>query len=412
MPRVVAAVLALFLLVLVAACSDDDDDGDATASAPSSTSQISAGPTTTVATSLVPGDDPAVVPDPLPSGRPGDLLAVRPRQTDVPAGARAWDVLYLSTGSDGGPVALSGVVLAPDGAAPAEGRPVLSWAHGTTGGADACAPSRGGLQIPYLADLLGAGYVVAATDFEGLGTPGPHPYLVGASEGRGVLDAARAAGHLEEAGAGSEVVVFGHSQGGHAALFAGELAAAYAPDLHLRGVVAGAPVGELSTLMGAASQISFGTGFLATLAFGYDAVYDDVDPAAVFTPAGLDLLPTVDQACLSAVSAAFLTRPLAELVRASPLQDPAWTQRLKENEPGAESVPAPVLVIQGGDDPIVPQATTDITVERLCGVGTDVVYRQYPGTDHAGVLVPAQPDVLAFVADRLHGAPDPAGCAA
>jgi pimeloyl-ACP methyl ester carboxylesterase len=404
--RVVASVLALAVLAL-SACSGDDD-GNPPAAADTSTPA-----STTAATTAVPGGDPGVVPDPLPAGQPGDLLAVRARQgADVPPGARAWDVLYLSTGMGGDPIAVSGVVLAPGGPAPPGGRPVLSWAHGTTGGADACAPSRAGLEIPYVDELLAAGYVVAATDFEGLGTPGPHPYLVGASEGRGVLDAARAAGRLEEAGAGSEVVLFGHSQGGHAALFAGELAPGYAPDLDLKGVVAGAPVGELSALMDAASGISFGVGFLATVAYGYDGVYDDVEPAAVFTPAGVDLLPTVDQGCLGEVVGAFASRPVAELVRASPLDDAAWSRRLKENEPGAAAVPAPVLVIQGGADPIVPPATTDITVERLCGAGTDVVYRQYPGTDHTGVLVPAAPDVLAFVADRVGGAPEPAGCAA
>ena len=90
-----------------------------------------------------------------------------------------------------------------------------------------------------------AGYVVAATDYEGLGTPGVHPYLVGESEGRGVLDAARAAKALAATDAGDQVLVFGHSQGGQAALFAGELAASYAPELTVLGVAAAAPAADV-----------------------------------------------------------------------------------------------------------------------------------------------------------------------
>ena len=104
--------------------------------------------------------------------------------------------------------------------------------------------------VPGLSDYLKAGFVVAATDYEGLGTPGIHPYLLGASEGRGVLDAARAARRLPGLHTSSTVMIYGHSQGGQAALFAGELAPTYAPDLHLAGVVAAAPATGLSTILG------------------------------------------------------------------------------------------------------------------------------------------------------------------
>ncbi|MDP8988286.1 MAG: lipase, partial [Actinomycetota bacterium] len=133
--------------------------------------------------------DVGSVPESPPGGEPGDLVALAARSTpEVPAGARAWDLLYLSEGGDGRSAAVGGVVYAPGGPPPDEGRPVLSWAHGTVGLADHCAPSRAGVFVPDLAELVHAGYVVAATDYEGLGTPGPHPYLVGASAGRSVLD--------------------------------------------------------------------------------------------------------------------------------------------------------------------------------------------------------------------------------
>ena len=120
---------------------------------------------------------------------------------------------------------------------------VVAWAHGTTGVARQCAPSLypAALRwIPGLANAIGRGYVVAATDYPGLGTVGVHPYLIGESEGRAVLDSVRAARHLDGAGANEHFAVWGHSQGGHAVLFAGALAPRYAPELRLAGVAAAA----------------------------------------------------------------------------------------------------------------------------------------------------------------------------
>ena len=99
---------------------------------------------------------------------------------------------------------------------------------------------RGASTIPGLQSFLQDGYVVA-TDYPGLGTQGPAPYLVGSSEARAVLDSVRAARQLPGANAGSHFIVWGHSQGGQAALFAGQLARSYAPELKLQGVAVAAP---------------------------------------------------------------------------------------------------------------------------------------------------------------------------
>ena len=125
-----------------------------------------------------------------PRARPGDIIRTEPLD-DLPEGVQGWRVLYRSTGMDGEPIAVSGGIFAPSGDAPAGGRPVVAWAHGTSGIVPACAPSiddaDGGLfaRIPSTADLVGAGYVVTATDYPGLGTPGLHPYLVGHERGLG-----------------------------------------------------------------------------------------------------------------------------------------------------------------------------------------------------------------------------------
>src|SRR3954462_13651966 len=150
-------------------------------------------------------------------------------------------LLYSSTSTAGRAVPVSGDVAVPKGKAPKGGWPVITWAHGTTGIADACAPSIIGTQASYDSPLLNkwlkAGYAVVRTDYEGLGTPGEHPYLIGVSEGRSVLDIARAARKLDKT-LSKKVLIAGHSQGGHAALWAASLAKKWTPELNLRGTVA------------------------------------------------------------------------------------------------------------------------------------------------------------------------------
>ena len=128
---------------------------------------------------------------------------------------------------------MSGTLAIPKGHAPKGGWPVISWAHGTTGVADACAPSRSGGSGPaLLGRWLKAGYAVVRTDYEGLGTPGEHPFLIGRSEGSSVLDAARAARKLDNRIC-KRFVIAGHSQGGQSALWAASMAPSYTSDLKL-----------------------------------------------------------------------------------------------------------------------------------------------------------------------------------
>src|ERR1700704_1691553 len=177
------------------------------------------------------------------AGAPGTL--VRQEVIDgAPLGATAYRVLYRSTGLDNKPILVSGVVIVPSGDPPPGGRPIVAWAHPTSGVVSRCAPSLAIFlfeQIQGLRSFVRDGYVVAATDYPGLGTPGPHPYLVGTSEARAVIDSVRVAATLPGAGGGKKFVVWGHSQGGHAALFTGIIAKTYAPELSLLRVAAAGP---------------------------------------------------------------------------------------------------------------------------------------------------------------------------
>ena len=205
----------------------------------------------------------------------GALIQTQPLY-GAPDGAAAYRILYRSTGLSGEPIVVSGMVVIPQGDPPPGGRPIVAWAHPTTGVAPRCAPSLARVRfqmIQGLRDMVERGYVVTATDYPGLGTPQTHPYLVGDSEGRAVLDSVRAARTLPDAQAGSRFAVWGHSQGGQAALYTGLLAKGYAPDLQLVGVAAAAPATELSTLMRDDLGTSGGNNLTAMTLWSWARVY-------------------------------------------------------------------------------------------------------------------------------------------
>lgn len=347
----------------------------------------------------------------LKSGRPGELISATP--IIAPAGSRGWKVLYHSRAIDGRDIAVSGVVVAPTGKAPRGGRPVVSWAHGTHGLADSCAPSRAidvTYRIPGVRDFLKSGYVVAATDYEGLGTPGEHPYLVGPSEGRGVLDIARAAQQLPSADASANVLVYGHSQGGQAALFAGELAPSYAPELHVLGVTAVAPVTDAAAMLPTASQTPALLGYVVMAAVGLHAAYPSVDLSTVLSPETLADLSVVDRLCSDDVVDYFAQRTPSQVLVRSPVDVPVIAALLRRDRAGNTATMAPLFVIQGDRDLLVTQAETDQYVQRACAKGDSVLYRVYPGQDHVGARDVSVRDVESWMVDRLAGVTPPSNC--
>ncbi|HEY1178418.1 MAG TPA: lipase family protein, partial [Phytomonospora sp.] len=176
---------------------------------------------------------------------PGTLLRDRPlpRELWPDAAGAAHRVAYQGLGYDGGGRLVTGSVFVPAGRAPEGGWPVIGFAHGTTGLSDAAAPSRAGLprlERAHVSAWLAGGYAVAATDYEGLATPGPHPYFNGEAVADDVIDAVRAAHQLGHR-LSRDWLAVGFSQGGHAALFCAHIATGYAPELDFKGTVALAP---------------------------------------------------------------------------------------------------------------------------------------------------------------------------
>jgi acetyl esterase/lipase len=300
-------------------------------------------------------------------------------------------------------------VVVPAGDPPEDGWPVVGWGHPTTGTSDLCTPSiQGPTAIHNIAELLAAGIAVAASDFEGIGTEGSHPYLVGRAEGANVLDAIRAAAAIEGSGIGaaSPVVLAGFSQGGHAALWAAQLAPSYAPELDILGVQAVSPVSDVTAFAQRAEGLDEQFGVLVTIAHGMQLAYPELDLADVLTDEALASLSTLDTQCIGDVVITY-TRPVQDLLRASPRSLPDWRERLAENTAGQEALDLPVHVVQGADDPIVYETVTRQLVDRLCAAGDTVAYEVVEGADHA-VLTPDRS--LPWIQDRLARRSPPETC--
>ena len=335
---------------------------------------------------------------------------VSQRRIPGPNGTRAWRIPYTSRSVSGVPVRVSGVVVAPHGPAPAGGYPIVTWAHGIVGLADHCAPSRQrpliGSSVPAL-HLGKLGMVIAASDYEGLGTPGPHPTAVGASEGRSVLDIARAVRQIRQLDIRNQVVAFGHSEGGQGALFAGQLARTYTPELHLVGVIASAPAAELTTLTRAFPTSSL-IGYLFMAAVAYHDTYPGLSLERVLTPWAMSQLPAVRSECAAEVLQRFDV-PQSQVFRSTPLGVAPWPSLLARNTPGAARIQAPVLIVQGVDDPTIPPDSVRALGRRLCDRGDVVEYREYPDVGHEPIAS-AAPDIFTWVQARLLGAPPPTSC--
>jgi pimeloyl-ACP methyl ester carboxylesterase len=319
----------------------------------------------------------------------GKVVSLTPRQDG------SYDLRYRSMGVSGHLVDETAVIWIPNG--PRSGN-VVAYAHATKGLADICAPSSAGEgDIPNREALLAAGDVVVAPDYEGLGGPGVHPYLVGVSEGRSVLDAIRAARSVTNSTGRS--AVFGWSQGGQAALFAGRIARSYAPDVRLAGVTAIAPVLNMTSMVDGSSTLSKLPGVVAMVTAGYIEAYPDLDPT--------DLLGEESHQLDVARSDCDAATHLDGTPTAQPNAD--WQRRLRQNDPAGQRIGVPVLISHGGGDYILGVSDAPVAYRRLCRKGSDVELNWYENSDHLSVVSASTFDVFFWLEDRLAGVPT-TGC--
>jgi len=346
---------------------------------------------------------------------PGTLLQSAPFSRGLPPGSRAWRILYATRTGAGTPAVASAIVLVPT-AATARSRPVIAWAHGTTGIVASCAPSLFGHPFPFvpaLSQIIERGWAMVATDYIGLGVTGPagvHSYLMGADEAHAVLDAVRAAHHLAGTELSERMLVWGHSQGGHAALWTGIIAPGYAPELSLAGVAALAPGSDLPEQVKRTQATLAGRLIDAYLVTAYSEVYPDVRFDATVRGGARVLTRDIARRCLdgrrmlASVAEAHLLG--GSIFRADPSTGALGT-RLRQNVPDGP-IAAPVLIAQGLADPLVLPDTQAAFVAARCRAGQPLTYLTYPNRDHVSLVAPGSPliaDLLAWSVGRLAGAP-------
>jgi alpha-beta hydrolase superfamily lysophospholipase len=343
----------------------------------------------------------------------------------LPSAGANWLVLYHSKSVDGRDVAVSGTIAIPPGSPPEGGWPVTTWGHGTTGVGPACAPSKDTPSGPehgflepkqvLMDDYVRRGYVVAATDYEGLGGPAVHPFLQGASEAHGALDIVRAARQIEPR-IGVRYLAIGHSQGGHADLFTAALGADYVPELKLVGNVAMAPASHIvATIegMAAATQPSYALGYAMYVLQSFSSNHPEVDLSRILTPTALEHLPQTRVDCISkTVSEGYWAIAIPKDQILSDADLGPILAIAAANEPGTLTIPVPTFVAQGTKDTTVLPSWTDATVRDLCRNGVAVQYIVYPGADHETIVSRSTSDVKSWIDARFAGVTADSNCAA
>jgi pimeloyl-ACP methyl ester carboxylesterase len=314
--------------------------------------------------------------------------------------AEAKRITYASTDVRGGSISVTGLVITPK---VGKKNKTVAWAHGTTGLADICAPSDH-YDVFWLEaraavlELLRRGWTVAATDYAGLGTPLAHPYLNGYSEARAVIDSVKAARNLDRA-LTTSYAVDGHSQGGQAALFVGELAPSYDGPLVLRGVAALAPASDLDVL-GPLIPGSAGQGYLVMGLYGLAAVEPSFRPSSVLAEPAKQLTPVLQRGCLEEILAAYAGLSATELLVGGQLPQSVLDRLAYWGNPGRSPASAPILVVYGTADEAVPFfVTEEYLLPRLMGQPVRVV--KLEGADHEQVVFQSTRLVADWIAARL-----------
>jgi len=345
------------------------------------------------------------VPHPLPPGKPGELIRSEPfDQYNLPYELSAVRILYHSRTSGGEDVAVSAVVLVPDGKAPTNGWPVIAWAHEFRGAARQCAPSlmKNLGAGPILAMYANLGYAVVATDYSGLG----------ADSGKAVMDmesnaldiiysvpAARAA----VAQMGGKWLAMGPFEGGLAAVAVAE---SEVRDPHYLGSVVTSGVADAQQAHEHFAQSPSSNRLLLVLASSVKARYPGFQVSDMLQDKALPAYQRLAQTCGGETEPEFTSEMLK----------PGWesNQFVKEffsrNTPGERRAHSPLLVISGEADLAVPVEMSEKTVARMCKLGDRILFLKYPSLDASGVMGASVADQISWIKARFAGYAAPGNC--
>lgn len=341
----------------------------------------------------------------------------------APGNVNAYRFIYHSPDITGQDALVSGMFVAPKGQPPAGGWPLVAFGHGTTGTNQHCGISLTPFvkntpgyyeTIAQILPLVAQGYAVTATDYLGEGAPGTPSYLVGQLEGQNILDSVRAAHNWQPSVNKNKTIIWGHSQGGHSASFAAQIAPTYAPELKIQGAAVLAP-GLLPSLplavegLLASEKPSGQTGFVMQIVVSWTQTYpDQVSADDILTPAGLAKLPLVNSLCGEDMSNQFMDYPMSHYVK-NPVPAIFYTLAT-QNTPGLIPIQMPLVMVQGMEDTtIIPQLTLAYA-KLLCQKRDTLDFRIYPNDNHSGVVYNSRPFIDQWMNDRFTGQSAPNNC--
>ncbi len=390
-----------------------------------------------------------------PAGKLGEVVKKEEISTSV-EGARAWRIAYISSDINGNATISTAIVAAPAGDPPKGGRPVVVWAHGTTGTAENCGPSQqvnpvqplneyfliGGNSatdygLPAVDRFVRDGYVVVGTDYQGLGGGGTHQYMVTTTQAHDVIDAIRAAGAMPETGAGKRAVIYGWSQGAGAVVTAAGLPDYIAKTgtafdgIELVGAVAMAPPDVAATVTSMPTdeasaqkmidqlESSFSGAFnfshVAMTFWAMPAAFSNLQLTDIFTPEGAQVMNRVMTGkCIHALADTLnytYGASYKSLLRPQAQNALAWAKALVAGSVPPVKPIAPVIVYYGKDDTTVPPVMGELYQAQMCKIGGNVARVQLEGNQTHYTTPPvAEPLFTAWIEGRFAGKPAENGC--
>lgn len=391
-----------------------------------------------------------------PTGKLGEVIKKEEIKTSL-KGAQAWKIAYISSDVAGRKTIATGLVIAPVGPAPKEGRPIMAWAHGTTGSAQNCGPSQitdptralnqyflmngnswTDFGIPNGQEFINEGYVVVATDYQGLGGGGKHQYAVAATNGRDVINSARAASSMTEVGAGNKTLAYGWSQGGGAVIAAASMPdylaqqGTAADNLQYLGFVALAPEDVAAMLpkvptdeAGAAKlmkeftaanvpNVFLFTHFMMGL-WGTQAAYPSLQLTDILTEEGAKVADQLSSnKCVHVMADAFnyaYGDKYKSLLKPEASNTLAWVKAFVDGSVKPVKPVAPVVIYWGSKDVTVPPIMHELYQKQMCAMGANVGRIQLSGEQtHFTTPGVSAPMYLEWVKDRISGKPLANGC--
>ncbi len=345
----------------------------------------------------------------------GEIVRKEIIQTGIENGT-AYRVLYRTQKANDDITFTSGMIFVPATIA-ASPRPVVAWAHGTLGGGDNCAPSRqeqpvSSSRLPWINSMLAKGWIVTATDYAGLGTPGISEYLVGKSEAHDVLNSVRAVSYIANNNSGKQYAIWGHSQGGHSALFSSLYASEYMPEYQLVGTSASAPAAQLESLLNAQYDTLASWVIGPQLVAGWKTAYPTLSTYNIINSKVQDQYVKLSRQCIAESSVSGIVRQKTgqRFFTSDFLNNSRWQDIIKMQTAPVLPKAIPIQISESLSDQVVLPATTAQYISRACAAGSNINTLWINNVSHQQIPSVISPNVINWINDRFTQQINPNTC--